>query len=69
MLKSWLTTLLESARDSPGVAIKSNPASAAKAIISTLKGALISARTFGDPERYRAATQWIIDSIDHDSGS
>lgn len=62
-VEAWLVELLRRAKASGEFDFKGKPEKVVMGIIASLEGALLSARTFRQPERLRASTQWILDYL------
>ena len=61
--EGWLTKLLDQGRAQRKLQFKGSPALAAQAVFSLLEGALLTARTFGDCQRFEAAAGWILGTL------
>jgi len=57
----WLARLLGEGRKSGTLDFEGSPAAAARIIYFTLQGAMISSRTFGDPNRLSLTCRWLMD--------
>ncbi len=61
--EAWLAKLLEEGRKLRQFSFKGPAEVAARALFSSLEGALLTARTFQDIRRFEAATRWILQTI------
>lgn len=59
----WLTKELEAGRERGEVSFAGSPATAARTILSTLEGAMITARAFGDENRLAESAQWMLNQL------
>lgn len=61
--EQWLTKELKAARDRGELSFTGAPAAAARAMLSTLEGAMITARAFGDERRLAESAQWMLNQL------
>ena len=61
--EKWLTVVLASGRRSGSFAFKEAPSERARVLLSTLEGAMLVARSYGDPHRFRAAADHVLGDI------
>jgi TetR/AcrR family transcriptional repressor of nem operon len=59
--ESWLSQTLDEGRAAGELHFVGTPLSAARALIAGLEGALLVARTYGDPKRFSATARDLID--------
>ena len=59
----WLCAVLEAGRKAGGVQFKGPAHEAARAIVASLEGAMMLARSYGDPARFDAAAERLIASF------
>jgi TetR/AcrR family transcriptional regulator, transcriptional repressor for nem operon len=62
-VEQWLIVQLQRGKAAGDINFKGEPASVAIGIIAALEGALLSARTFREPERYHSSIRWILQSL------
>jgi len=63
-VEDWLRQVLESGHDAAVFTFDSPTTVVARTFLSTLEGAMIAARTFGDERRLASAAKWFLDSIE-----
>ncbi len=61
--EAWLQGVLEQGRAEGRLQFAGSAADAAKLIVSTLEGAMLVARPYGDPERFRAAAARLLATL------
>jgi TetR/AcrR family transcriptional repressor of nem operon len=61
--EAWLAKLLEEGRKKRQFGFKGSADTAARCLFSSLEGALLMARAFGDIRRYEASTRWIMETL------
>ena len=59
----WLAGVLERGRDEGSLAFSGAPIDVARTVVSSLEGAMLVARTFGDPERFRGVAVQLVDGL------
>jgi len=62
-LRGWLTRVLEIGARQGSVALVRTPAEEADAFLSAIYGAMLSARAFGDPERFPAIVETLLSRV------
>ncbi len=62
--EAWVTRVLESGRQQGGFRFPGSAADAARLIVSGLEGALLVARPYGDPQRFRSAALQLLMSLE-----
>jgi len=58
--EAWLTRLLESGREAGDLSFDGSAAEAANALTSSLEGAMLLARSYGDPSRFVTAADRLL---------
>ena len=58
--EQWLTTVIEQGRGERSLQLAGSAREAAQAIVSSLEGAMLVARTYGDVARFEAATAALL---------
>ena len=61
--EQWLAKELKVGRDQGELCFTGAPAAAARTILSTLEGAMITARAFGDDRRLAESAQWMLSQL------
>jgi TetR/AcrR family transcriptional repressor of nem operon len=61
--EAWLQRVLEQGRAEGRLHFAGSAADAAQLIVSTLEGAMLVARPYGDPERFRAAAARLLGTL------
>ncbi|HXH20426.1 MAG TPA: TetR/AcrR family transcriptional regulator [Dehalococcoidia bacterium] len=61
--EAWLSRVLEGGRDQGVLAFEEEPAGVARAVISTLEGAMLLARPFADVSRFESAARTLLDGL------
>ncbi|MFB3738400.1 MAG: TetR/AcrR family transcriptional regulator [Candidatus Velamenicoccus archaeovorus] len=61
--EAWLTTVLEEGRATGALGFTGSAAEAARTIVSGLEGAMLVARPYGDPQRFRSTAQRLVMSV------
>ena len=61
--EAWLEKVLERGRAEGRLHFTGSARSAAQLVISTLEGALLVARPYGDPERFRATASGLLQGL------
>lgn len=61
--EQWLARELKAGRDKGELSFTGAPAAAARAMLSTLEGAMITARAFGDDRRLAESAQWMLNQL------
>ncbi len=61
--ESWLARVLEEGRRARELAFDGPPAGTARTLFSAFEGAMIAARTFGDPRRLGEAGRWMVAAV------
>ncbi len=61
--EAWLARVLEEGRTSGALAFSGRAAETARALFAAFEGAMIAARTFGEPRRLRDAGRWLLDAV------
>ena len=61
--ETWLAAVLEQGRAQGAIHLAGSAREAAQAIVSGLEGALLIARPYDDPERFRAAAARLLSSV------
>jgi TetR/AcrR family transcriptional regulator, transcriptional repressor for nem operon len=61
--EAWLQAILEEGRRSGGLQFGGGSRDAARMIVGTLEGAMLIARSYGDPARLRAAADHLLASL------
>jgi TetR/AcrR family transcriptional repressor of nem operon len=61
--EAWLTAVLEQGREEGSVSLTGSSGEAAQTIVSSLEGALLIARPYGDVARFRAAAARLMASL------
>ena len=56
----WLTTVLEGGSRAGSFSIAGEPNERARAVLGALEGAMLVARSYGDPRRFRAAAEYVL---------
>jgi TetR/AcrR family transcriptional regulator, transcriptional repressor for nem operon len=59
----WLTVVLRQGQKEKSLKLGGAPAEVAQAILSTLEGAMLVARPYGDLERFQAAARQMLDGL------
>jgi TetR/AcrR family transcriptional repressor of nem operon len=59
----WLAGVLDAGRRAGELAFEDTPRDAARAVTGTLEGAMLLARSYGEPERLVAAARRLIDGL------
>ena len=67
--EAWLERVLEQGRGEGRLRFAGPAADAAQLIVSTLEGAMLVARPYGDPERFRAAAARLLGSLTGTAGA
>lgn len=62
-VEAWVVAVLRHAKASGEFGFKGEPETAAMGLVASLEGALLTARTFRQPERFRASAGWILESL------
>jgi len=61
--EAWLTGVLEEGEREGSLALDGSAPDAARAIVSGLEGAMLTARPYGDPERFETAAARLLRSL------
>lgn len=61
--EAWLATVLADGRKSGELAFTGTPAATARALLASLEGAMLAARTFNDESRLTEAGRWHIKNL------
>ena len=61
--EAWLAGILAEGQSTGESAFEGSPTEVARTIFSALEGAMIAARTFGDPQRLATTGQWLVDTL------
>jgi TetR/AcrR family transcriptional regulator, transcriptional repressor for nem operon len=61
--EAWLTAVLEEGERNGSVRLSGPATEAAQAIVSSLEGALLIARPYGDVDRFRVAAERLVTSV------
>jgi TetR/AcrR family transcriptional repressor of nem operon len=61
--EKWLAKIIRSGQQSGEIRNNANPDSLAQFILATMEGAMLSARTFSDPDRFRTITSRILSAL------
>ena len=61
--EQWLVALLEQGRKSGALAFKGSPLDLARVIVGSLEGAMMLARSYGEPARFDTAAERLIASL------
>lgn len=61
--EAWLAHVLEDGRERGQLSFDESPKVVAEALLASLEGALISARTFGDARRFVTASEWLVSGL------
>src|SRR4051812_48140760 len=61
--EAWLTAVLEEGERNGSVQLSGPASEAAQAIVSSLEGALLIARPYGDVDRFRVAAERLVTSV------
>ena len=61
--KEWLVAVLQEGKKDKSLKFSGSPAHLAQSLISALEGALMIARTYGEVERFRSASDRLLGSI------
>jgi TetR/AcrR family transcriptional repressor of nem operon len=56
----WLTTILEEGRRVGRFAFKERASERARVLLGAIEGAMLVARSYGDPRRFRAAAEYVL---------
>jgi TetR/AcrR family transcriptional repressor of nem operon len=67
--EAWLERLLEQGTTEGTLHYQGRARDEAQLIISTLEGAMLVARPYGDPQRFRAAAHRLLASLDGEQGT
>jgi TetR/AcrR family transcriptional regulator, transcriptional repressor for nem operon len=59
----WLERVLAEGRAAGTLGFEGSPAAVATALFSGLEGAMLVARSCGDPDRYRQSATWLLSAI------
>jgi TetR/AcrR family transcriptional repressor of nem operon len=59
----WLTRLLEAGQRGGTLAPRTSPAEAARLLVGALEGAMLVARAYGDPARFSAAAELLLQQL------
>jgi TetR/AcrR family transcriptional regulator, transcriptional repressor for nem operon len=62
-LETWLATLLARLKKCGAIKLAASPQHTAVAIVGLLEGAMLTARAFEDPTRFRASARWMLGSL------
>jgi TetR/AcrR family transcriptional repressor of nem operon len=62
-VEAWLVGVLRQAKAAGELDFRGKPEAVAVGIVAALEGALLSARTFRQPERFLTSIRWILDSL------
>ena len=61
--EAWLTVTLRAGQQSGEIEINNQPENLARFIFASLEGAMLSARTFADTERFKSTMNWVISAV------
>ena len=61
--EAWLAALLDRGRTRKRLAFAGSPQDASRAFTGALEGAMLLARSYGDPERFRSAAELLLASF------
>ncbi len=61
--EAWLARVLDEGRRAKALSFAGPAARTARTLFSALEGAMIAARTFGDPRRLAEAARWMVDAV------
>jgi TetR/AcrR family transcriptional repressor of nem operon len=62
--EAWLARLLDEGRKRRQFHFKGSAESAARFVFSSLEGALLTARSFGDLRRFETTARWILETLE-----
>jgi TetR/AcrR family transcriptional repressor of nem operon len=62
-IEAWMAKLLAEGRQKRQFQFRGTPDLAARAVFSSLEGALVVARAFGDIRRFEATANWILETL------
>ncbi|KWX56693.1 TetR/AcrR family transcriptional regulator [Mycobacterium sp. NAZ190054] len=68
-LSAWLTSVLERGARQGGISLTEDAHSEAEALMAAVHGAMLAARTYGDPQAFAMITKPVIDRLRSDSPS
>lgn len=60
MNERWLTAVLLEGRRSGSFSFRESPSERARVLLGTLEGAMLVARSYGDPHRFQAVTEYAL---------
>jgi TetR/AcrR family transcriptional repressor of nem operon len=63
MNERWLTNVLQHGRRSGLFMFKESASERARVILVTLEGAMLVARSYGDPRRFQAAAEHMLEDL------
>jgi TetR/AcrR family transcriptional repressor of nem operon len=63
LIETWLAGICEQGRDSGELRIDEQPLVVAAALLGSLEGLLIAARTFGDEQKFVATAGWLVSGL------
>jgi TetR/AcrR family transcriptional repressor of nem operon len=61
--ETWLVDVLEQGRSAGNLRFSGDPVEVARLLVSSLEGAMLVARTFGDTERFRSVAARLLDDL------
>jgi TetR/AcrR family transcriptional repressor of nem operon len=59
----WLASVLQQGRDERTMSFDGSPADAAQSILGTLEGAMLVARSYGDPAKFNATAERLLSTL------
>jgi TetR/AcrR family transcriptional repressor of nem operon len=65
--EAWLAKVLDDGRADGTLTFRGAPRTVARTIVSGLEGAMLVARPYGDPKRFRSAASMLLDGLTVDS--
>jgi TetR/AcrR family transcriptional repressor of nem operon len=58
--EAWVADVLEQGRKARTLAFRGPARELARTIVASLEGAMLVARSYGDPRRFESATEWLL---------